>query len=29
MPRIAANADKRVISYPCSDAHERASRDVG
>ena len=29
MPGIAANADKRVNSYPCSDAHERASRDIG
>ena len=29
MPGIAANADKRVNSYPCSDAYERASRDVG
>ena len=29
MPGIAANADKRLNSYPCSDAHERASRDVG
>ena len=29
MPGIAANADKRVNSYPCSDAHERASRGVG
>ena len=29
MPEIAANADKRVNSYPCLDAHERASRDVG
>ena len=29
MPGIAANADKRVNSYPRSDAHERASRYVG
>ena len=29
MPAIAANADKCVSSYPCSDAHERTSRDVG
>ena len=29
LPGIASNADKYVSSYPCSDAHERASRDVG
>ena len=31
MPGIAANAyaDNCVSSYPCSDAHEHASRDVG
>ena len=26
MPGIAANADKYVTSYPCSDAHKHASR---
>ena len=29
MPGIAAYADKRVSSYPCSDTHERAPTDVG
>ena len=29
MPGIAANADKYVSSYTCSDAHEGASRDAG
>ena len=29
MPEIAANADNYVSSYPCRDAHERSSRDVG
>ena len=28
MPGIAANADKCVNSYPCSDAHEYASREA-
>ena len=28
MPGIVANAEKYVSSYPCSDAHERSSREI-